>query len=273
MLGRRTLLVAALAAPAAYALPARRILVPVSLDGRLANMVLDTGAEISVLTLAAALRLGLKFDPWVQTTMRGAGGRLETHQNADVTHAMFGGVRLFQRPEARGLSLAVTRASLGGADGLLGGDILRHFTLDVNFPAATLSRGAIQTQATVPLQRLWPDLLLAPVLLDGHPLIALLDTGATTSLINARGLHHLDLAPAALARDPATTTAALGGALTGRLHRFNTLRLGPLVLANPTILTAPVPEPAFDVILGMDVLGLQRVVINYASLTLGFAQI
>jgi predicted aspartyl protease len=68
-----------------------RSLVLLLLEGKLTRMVLDTGAERSTITRAAAGRLGLTFDPRVETTMRGAGGQLERHPNAYVRPASIGG--------------------------------------------------------------------------------------------------------------------------------------------------------------------------------------
>jgi hypothetical protein len=252
-----------------------RAVVPVLLNGGLAHMLLDTGAERSVISRAAAARLGLPFDPWVETTMRGAGGELETHRNADVQIATLGGVRLVQRATQPGLSLAVASFGLGGADGLLGGDILRHFTLDLDFPAGRMAlrpaRWAPPVGNSVPLTLLWPDLLLAPVRLDGQMLTALVDTGASASLVNARGLHRLGLTPAAMAQDQSAATAAIGGRLPVRVHRFSELRLGGLRIPAPWMLTAPVPEPAFDLILGLDILARQRIALSYASPRLTFS--
>jgi len=249
-----------------------RCLVPVRLDGGLARMVLDTGAARSVITRAAALRLGLSLDPWVQTTLRGAGGQLETHRNADVRMAAIGPARLLQRPSEPGLSLAVTSSGLDGADGLLGGDILRYFDLDLDVPHGRMAlRQAGRSRAgpgAVPLTPLWPDLLLAPVALQGQELTALVDTGSSVSLVNARGLDRLGLSQAAMADDPPAATAAIGGRFPVRVHRFTALRLGALGVPAPMLLTAFVPEPAFDLILGMDVLGRQRVVVSYQSLRL-----
>ena len=154
-----------------------QMVVPVVLDGQMARMVVDTGAERTVLTRAAVARLGLRLDPYVDSILRGAGGRLETYRNADVGHASLGGMRLPQRAGAK-LSLSVTDMALG-ADGLLGGDLLRHFTLTLDFAAGTLALGPAGSRAggnAVALRRLWPDLLLATVRLDGRALVALVDT-------------------------------------------------------------------------------------------------
>jgi hypothetical protein len=281
-LTRRALLLTTLAAPIAAAAPPikpvpitltnRRCIVPVLLDGRIANMLLDTGAERSVVTRAAALRLKLRLDTWVETTLRGAGGALETRANADVTKATLGPTPLFQHSPGP-LSLAVTDFDLGGPDGLLGSDILQHYTLDLDFPRAQLTLCPASQPPPVTalkLRRLWPNQLLAPVRLDGENLTALVDTGASTSLINARGLYRLGLTPARSAHDPAIAAIGLGGALKVHVHRFTELRVGPLILRDPLLLTAAVPEPAYDLALGLDVLGRQRLLLSYAAQTLDF---
>ena len=122
-----------------------RCVVNVSLDGRPARMILDTGAARSLITRAAALPLGLPFDRWVDTTVCDAGGRLQTHPNAVVAAASLGGIALYQRPGARSLSLAVARVDLGGADGLLGSDVLHHLTLWLDVQAARLTLTAAKT--------------------------------------------------------------------------------------------------------------------------------
>ena len=286
MIGRRRVLLGALASLGASglvdaAVPVdiinRRCVVPVVLDGRKARMVLDTGAERTIVTRAAVERLGLRFDLWVETTLRGAGGELETHANADVGSAIAAGVPLFQRQPGEGLSLAVTNSDLDGADGLLGGDVLRHYTLDLDFPRGRLAlRPAYQVApvaGTLQLRLLWPDLLLAPVRLDGHDLTALVDTGASASLVNARGVYRLGLTPERAGRDPIVSAMGLGGNLTARLHRFAELRVGSLTVAEPQMLIAAVPEPAYDFTLGLDVLGQQRVLLSYVNLTLGLSPV
>jgi predicted aspartyl protease len=252
-----------------------RCVVRVLLDGKAARMVLDTGAERSVLTRAAATRLGLRRDLWVDTPMVGAGGLVETHPNVDAGTASLGGVALFQNPLARGLSLAVTNMPLGSADGLLGADVLCHHTLQLDMPRAQLllqpAHAALAARNTVPLRPWARGLLLAPLRLDGQNLTALVDTGASATLINARGLYKLGLTPARLAQDPVVSTAGLGGSFHTQPHRFTALQCGQLIVPAPLLLTAPVPEAAFDAILGLDILGRQRFSLSYTSLRLGFA--
>jgi len=247
-------------------------LVSVLLDGHLARMVLDTGAGVSIVTRGAAARLGLPADPWVSSTLRGASGLLERHANVDVGVARAGAVRLFQQP-GRGLSLPVTSSDLGGADGLLGGDVLQHYDIDLDIPNARLLLGAPgpapPASETVHLQLLRRTLLLAPVTLDGHALLALVDTGAGASILNARGLYRLGLL--APQDDKVVTLQTVGGIAPARLHRFTEFRIGKLSIAKPTLITQTVPNAAYDLVLGLDVLARQRLRLSYATLTLQFA--
>jgi len=278
--GRRAVLLGSLAGIAAAPAPNAAIpidtsnglcRVSVSLDGKLAAFILDTGAETSLLTRDAVARLGLRPDGWVATTVRGAGGRLERHSNIDVASARLGAVPLFQRQPADGLSLPVTSAAID-ADGLLGGDILHHFTLDLDVPSKQLFLGAPfvipPSTPTVKLLLLRRSLLLAPVRLDGHALLALVDTGASASLINARGLYRLGITPSALTQDRQTALHAIGGVSLARLHRFSELRIGTLAVPSPVMLEDDVPEAAFDLLLGLDILGRQNMFLSYPGLTL-----
>jgi predicted aspartyl protease len=282
--GRRAALLGGLASLGAGAAPGEieiridcsngRCLVPVALDGRVARMRLDTGAELTLVTRAAVARLGLRPDPWVGTTLRGAGGLVERRANVDVGVAQLGGVKLFQRLAGGGLSLPVTNSDLGDADGLLGGDVLRHYVLDLDIPRARLAlhRPGMPSHpdGAVPLQSLRGDLLLAQVRLDGRALTGLVDTGASASLINARGLYRLGLAPPLVVHDPAVPMLAVGGESIVHRRRFAELRIGAVTVAGPTILTESVPEPAYDLVLGLDVLGRQRLLLSYPGLTLQF---
>ncbi len=277
-IGRRAAIAggaAALMAAGNAAIPLRieggLCLVPVSLDGRDASMVLDTGAERSILTQQAAARLRLRRDLWIGTTLRGGGGMLERFANAAINRAQAGGVVLFQRAPGTGLSLPVTGSDLGGADGLLGGDVLRHFTLVLDVPAARLVLLSAPMAGAVRLTPWRGDLLLAPVRLDGRALVALVDTGAAGTLINARGAYRLGLSAVQTRGDAPAGLAGIGGVSPARLHRFARLEIGSLALDAPRLLVTAVPEAAYDMILGLDVLGRQPVVISYASSSLAIA--
>lgn len=281
MIARRGLLqtsVAALALPRAAWADApmsenRAFTLPITLNGQLAHMLLDTGAERSVIATAAAARLNLPADVYVDSTIRGASGKLETHPNIDVNTAMFGDVALYQQSPGQPFTLTVTEQPLGGLDGLLGGDILQHFTLVLDWPNST---AALRNGYTgipddfVRLSLLSSTLLLVPVTLDGQALTALIDTGASLSFINARGLQILGQTPARLSQNQTMNIGAIGGAVAAYEYRGTQFHCGALTIDQPILHAAFVPEMAFDMIMGMDILGNQKVQISYSDLSLGF---
>jgi len=244
--------------------------VPVSLAGHTVRMVLDTGAERTVLTRSAVARFGFQLDDYVGSTMRGAGGRIDQHRNAIVPNLSIGGVGLAVQKPGAALSLPVVAFELDDIAGLLGGDVLRHTTLDFDFAGGWLSvlpdhTCAQPTAEAVPLTLLRRFLLLAPIELDGHKLTALVDTGASVSLINARGLHRLALSAAQIGQDPEVSPQVLGGNIPAHRHTFGTLNIGGRQIAAPSLLVYPQPEPAFDLVLGLDILARQKIRLSYAE--------
>lgn len=247
-------------------------IVPVTLAGQSVRMVLDTGAERSVLTRATVARLGLSLDDWVGTSMRGAGGRLDQHRNVIVPSLALGGVPLYQREPRGPLSLPVMAVDLGPVAGLLGGDLLHRHTLDLDVPGGKL---ALLPPDTCPsggealnFSVLRRFLMLAQVTLDDRALHALIDTGAGSSLLNARGVHRMGLDQAAIARDPSHQAMGLGGNFEVKAHVFRSLSLGRLRIDAPSLAINAVPEAAFDMVLGMDMLKRARFIISYANQTL-----
>ena len=251
--------------------------VEVTIDGASVPMILDTGADRTVLTAAAVARLRLPPDPWTGTTLRGAGGRLEGRRNVSPDSIRLGGVALRRRALSPKLSLPVI-AGLGRQDGLLGDDLLSLFDLDLDLPGGTLTLFSVRDcngrfipwdrpYEAVPIQlgmrsRAMP---LVPVRLDGRPLDAVLDTGASVSFLNLRGMRRMGLTPAMLEQDPAVAAGAVGGMAATRRHRFAAIAVGAVTLRDPELLVAPVPTPIFDLLLGVDFWRSCRLWISYAS--------
>jgi len=112
------------------------------------------------------------------------------------------------------------------------------------------------------------DALVVPVTLDATPLRALLDTGASGSLVAAPGLFRLGLQPASLADDPADQVSGLGPhVMTMHRHVFGALQVGGQTTASPAIWVAPVHlmNPIVDMLLGADWLAGRRIWISFAT--------
>jgi hypothetical protein len=241
-----------------------------------------------VVSEAAVKRLNLARDEWVGTTMGGVGG-IERRPNADPSSLSLGGVKLVRRTLKHDNSLTVAPLLRGLAaapliDGLLGRDYLSLFDLDLDVAAGRLTLYRVDgcsdrflpwtgDYAAVPLTIPAGNALVVPVLLDGTPLRALLDTGATASLLGAPGMYRTGVDLAALANDPSEPVVGLGPRVpVMHRHTFRLLRVGGQSIADPAIWVAPLRLGfTADMLLGLDWLSGRRVWISFATQRLFFA--
>ena len=109
--------------------------------------------------------------------------------------------------------------------------------------------------------------LVVQVLVDGRPMRALIDTGASASLITAPGIYRLGLTPELLARDPGGYGSGVGPApVPMHRHRFVELRIGADITRDPTLWVASVRVvPIVDMLLGADWLGSRHVWLSFAT--------
>ncbi len=230
----------------------------------------------------AARRLNVARDVWVGTTMSGVGG-INSRPNADPRSLSLGGIPLVRQTLNHDNSLTVAdlpRGSVGSLtiDGLLGRDYLSRFDLDIDLPGRQLTLYRVQDcagrflpwsgdYAAVPVTIPTENALVVPVVLDGTPLRALLDTGTSASLLAAPGMVRLGLNAAGLAHDPSDAVHGLGPRVVlMHRHMFRSLRVGGLAIAEPAIWVAPIRlTPIVDMLLGEDWLEGRRVWLSYAT--------
>ncbi|HEX3575677.1 MAG TPA: retroviral-like aspartic protease family protein [Rhodopila sp.] len=265
------------------------ITVPVQVNGITATFILDTGAQRSVVTEQAARRLGLARDQWVGTTMSGVGG-IQSRPNADPRSLSLGGVPLVRRTLNHDTSLTVgvlpgARGQDAAIEGLLGRDFLSLFDLDIDVPSRRLTlyqptgcSGRFLPWSThyaaIPITLPAEEAIVVPVTLDGRPLRALLDTGASSGLLAAPGMYKLGLDQARMAADPTGQISGLGPrVVTVHRHRFGSLTVGNEIIRAPFIWVEPVRlTPIVDMLLGADWLAARRVWISFATGQLFVAQ-
>jgi Aspartyl protease len=258
------------------------ITIPVEVNGMTATFILDTGAQRSVVTQEAVQRLGLSRDEWVGTTMSGVGG-IDRRPNANPRSLNLGGVALVRRTLNHDTSMTVgilprTRVGNLTIAGLLGRDFLSLFDLDLDVPGRRLTLYQVHDCAgrflpwsgdyiAIPVATPAEDALVVPVILDATPLHALLDTGASASLLAAPGMFRVGLQPATLLADPADQVSGLGArAVTMHRHQFRSLRVGGQIIDAPMIWVASIRlSPIVDMLLGADWLAARRVWISYAT--------
>jgi predicted aspartyl protease len=246
--------------------------VPVQVDGATAQLILDTGAEHTVLLASFVDRIGLKRDFRHAMMIRGIGAAMATAV-ARPEEIRLGGLEV-RRPFIIVGSFSTGNLPGGLPDGLLGADILAGFDVDIDVPQGRLSlypacsdaRPAWDTPYTVLPGRLQRGRFLIPLTLDGTTVPVAIDTGAEYSLISTRGAQAAGVGPAALARDPPTELAVVGpDRVTARVHRFGQLRLGSETYDAPVLPVIALPQGGLDGLLGMNYLRRHRVWLSYAS--------
>ncbi len=258
------------------------ITLPVEVNGTSATFIMDTGAERSVVTAEAAQRLGLLRDQWVGTTMGGIGG-VDRRPNADPRSLSLGGLPLVRRTLTHDHSLTVgVLPGITGTnpvvDGLLGRDYLALFDLDLDLPNRLLTlyqvsdcRGRFLPwpgkYASIPATIPMGEAIIVPVTIDGKPLRALLDSGATSSLLAAPGMYKMGLEQANLSADPSGQISGLGPhSVTVHRHLFSALTIGNQTITSPSLWVEPIRlSPIVDMLLGADFLANRRVWISFAT--------
>jgi predicted aspartyl protease len=160
-------------------------LVTATVEGQPAMFLLDTGAERSCLDAGFAARLQLRpTDAEVirQPYGKGIGEKIRVKQL---------GIESFQLQDVDMLSIDLNSLTLGSGisiDGIVGSDVLRHFTVRINFSTGSVEFG---TNATKPMSGV-PVLLqsveghyFVPLIVQGTPVNLLLDTGTNASSVSS----------------------------------------------------------------------------------------
>jgi hypothetical protein len=172
----------------------------------------------------------------------------------------------------------------GGTQGVLGNDTMQRYDIDLDFahrqlnyfsPARCQGDGIYWTSRKITPVRMvtYASVLYVPVTLDGHTVIAALDTTADKTFLNPEVAKKLfGLTPEAL---KAGTVSDSGGLIKAGMHQFPNLTLGGLTFrdteiaipfdiltqstqeyhANRTIRNRyPLSQILPDMVIGMDVL-------------------
>lgn len=250
-------------------------LVAAAIDGHPVWLVVDTGAERSILTKQAVARLQLQHDIGRVSHTMGIGGP-STNWDVVVGSIVMGGVRFpidrfavgnFEIPADGGAAPA----------GLLGADILLAFDLDIDIShdTVTLYRARRCDDARPPWEEeaipihgvtTRKDRVLIPLALDGLKAAGLLDTGAQHTTIGSDLAARVGVGERTMAGDPVIVEHGAGPAeVPTHLHRFASLVIGPTHVANPRLTVVPSEFGVGDALIGQDFLRGRRAWISFAS--------
>lgn len=245
-------------------------------NGAAVTLLLDTGAQTTILTPAAAQRIGAQR-PRIefQRQMRGIAGSLETSE-VELRSFGIGGVAIPWRRVRVG-QLGVANAFVIPIDGVLGADSLSSFDIDVDLAAHRVVLYQRQTCPgatpawTGPYDRILAsrslgDHLFFPVQLDGSRIAAFIDTGAQLTVLSAQAAAALGLTAPVLARDRAILVhGAAAEELGAHVHRFAQMGIGTEVVRNLDIAVTNLRLSDADLVLGVDFLKSRRMWISYGS--------
>jgi clan AA aspartic protease (TIGR02281 family) len=235
------------------------------INGTDVPMILDTGAQLTTVTAALVDRLNLPYDRRHMSVMVTAGGRGNPNYDVILSNLTVGK-----------LSVSDVRAMIDGEDlttpdfaGILGADVLFGSDVEIDFPNRMITFyrpsachgrpadwGAHYITNEVQHSEKSGRILLRAVL-NGHPLTALLDTGAVNTVVARRAVEATGIVPA---NDNAGFSLDANGIRTPvHTARFDTVQIGSELFRNVPM---PVSNNGFgeaDMLVGLDY--LQRRVI------------
>lgn len=251
------------------------LFVTAGIGGHPVRLLVDTGAERTVLTETAVARLGLPKDPQHMTRSVGIGGS-SANWDVIVPGLTLGDTRFPIHHVAVG-NFAIDHTGGPPADGLLGADLLLAFELDIDEPEHRLTIYRLRrcADATPPWQHPWieikgldarRDRLLVPIELDGVNGMAILDTGAQATTVSMALARRTGLTGPLLASD--RIIMAHGAApepVAVHVHRFRELLVGDARIENPRLAVVTRDSSMGDALLGGDFLRGRRVWLSFPT--------
>ncbi len=247
--------------PVPVTLDGDRAYVLAAVNGQPVSLLLDTGAQRSLLGTEAVAALGLAADPAHLTRTHTVGGAVVSMPNALVPSLQLGRARYAR------ISMPVAPFSEPGRReppvmGILGADLLAEHVVELALAEGVMvlhPPGCGLPGAAAPVE-VTRGLILLPVMVDGVALRAILDSGASASIMTSDAAARLGVTAAMLGRDPVVTSRGMDlRPIRTALHRFGAMRIGAETMTGPVIAVADLRLAGADMLLGMDWLAPRHV--------------
>jgi predicted aspartyl protease len=258
--------------------PGGTIGVPVTINGRTLSLTVDTGDVVSAISNSAADQMGLEKHSFAYTFRMLGDVQIEKKVNVDSVH--IGGI------SAGGtVMVVIPDFAMAGSDGLLGPDFMQNFDIEFDFahakfnifaPASCPGKTVYWTKDAYVEMPMHVDdnwHITVPVMLDGKPVTAIVDSGAAHSFITMGELKKyfgITLDSAELKK---IGNRSINGTVEQPIYRypFSTLTFDGVVVNNPNIEilsdeTYHTPGP--QMIVGASILRQLRVYISYKTKTI-----
>jgi len=224
-----------------------RIYVPAKINDVSKSMLVDTGGFFTEITEATSreLKLTARHTGLQLVGVAGDTTRLAVRAGFTLGKLHADSMDFMVMPDVHKFASDVPDSA-----GLLAPNLLRVYDLDLDFGGRKLNlisqkhcEGKVvywpaSAVAVVPI-RVNPDgHIFVPVELDGHRLTAMLDTGATTSVVNlgtAKNMFGLEPGSA----DTPAEGSFVDGKVAAYSHRFKSLALEGIAVSNPKLTLLP----------------------------------
>ena len=257
-----------------------KIFVSVSMNGAMQKLAVDTGSDMTVLSTAAARSLDLPRDFDHTAEALGVGGVDNHLYTAQVDRMELGGLTFsnWHLPIADFSTWLADGEEMGG---LLGGDILSQFDIDLDIPGRTIGFWRVTdcttvappwtaASSSVPLIRAGHHLIAVPITVDNAPVQLELDTGAPDLVLSERDAARAGASPESIEDGPAVSGRGVNnGGYTGHVHVFGLVSLGGARYEEvPTLVVPRSRFRASEGLFGLRFLIQHRVWISYATNTL-----
>lgn len=245
-------------------------LVEGAINGKKVGVLLDTGAYASLITKASAERLGLPTRATAEV-MAGVGGLSQVHVTRIDTLTIAGATREGMRVRVGG------ERPIPGVDFVLGDDFFRMVDIEFDYAKGVIrlfqpegcdgrALGYWDPKAMqLPMER--DSKIVVPIKVNGRSARALLDSGASSSMVALHLAEDVGVRPGGQDVAPSGCSSGIGADLVRSwVARFDTVEIGEQVVRDPRLHVAEViPELAFgmnavpEVILGTDFFRAHRV--------------
>lgn len=251
------------------------ILVPANIDYTPVQMVVDTGASVSMLAPEAARNLGLPTNSYRTTTVHGTGGNVAMHNV--MIRSLKVGTQDWQGGSITTGHLARPFHEDPPVVGMLGADHLDNFDVELDIPHRRMVLWRVQhcvgdfvpwqvPHFAIRLTRYQPNRMVAHVQIDDHPVTALIDWGSNLTSMTTATATALGVTAEKLARDRSGTSSGTDqNKLAVHMHRFAEVVIGPATFRNVAIEVADLNLPDVGMLLGVDYITSRHVWLSYAS--------
>ena len=245
-------------------------IIEVTLNGRSVAMLVDTGAEESVVTPQAVKSLGLRATS-LSVRLRGVIGVMQAPvvkadtlklANATASNTVF--IEASLPPVTMG---KLPLAGLFGADFLRGYDVLfdlphRRITLFHMKGCSVTGLMGKDRLGIVPFTHDDPGRITLPATVNGTPIDLMLDSGSNRTTIMVEQAMKAGVTQQALQADENVGTKDVAGLWRDAWkHRFDRFQVGPLDYRNVELIIAPLASPY--ALLGADFLWQIPIWVSY----------